>query len=286
MATNKTDMNEDRSSNGHRSWLERIVQAFAHEPQSRQELLELLREAHENKVLDSEALSIVEGAISVADLQVRDIMVPRSQIISVKAHQTPQEFLPAVIEAAHSRYPVIGETPDDILGVLLAKDLLPLIIHGDQAFDLKTILRPATFVPESKRLNVLLREFRTTHNHMAIVVDEYGGVAGLVTIEDVLEQIVGDIEDEHDVEEESFIKPLPSGDFIVKALTPVQAINDFFDTEYPDQDVDTVGGLVMSAFGHLPRRNEEVVIDDFRFRVLNADGRRIHLLRMTPLTER
>ncbi|ENA33201.1 hypothetical protein HMPREF1487_06935 [Pseudomonas sp. HPB0071] len=286
MATNKTDMNEDRSSNGHRSWLERIVQAFAHEPKSRQELLELLREAHENKVLDSEALSIVEGAISVADLQVRDIMVPRSQIISVKAHQTPQEFLPAVIEAAHSRYPVIGETPDDILGVLLAKDLLPLIIHGDQAFDLKTILRPATFVPESKRLNVLLREFRTTHNHMAIVVDEYGGVAGLVTIEDVLEQIVGDIEDEHDVEEESFIKPLPSGDFIVKALTPVQAINDFFDTEYPDQDVDTVGGLVMSAFGHLPRRNEEVVIDDFRFRVLNADGRRIHLLRMTPLTER
>lgn len=286
MATNKTDMNEDRSSNGHRSWLERIVQAFAHEPKSRQELLELLREAHENKVLDSEALSIVEGAISVADLQVRDIMVPRSQIISVKAHQTPQEFLPAVIEAAHSRYPVIGETPDDILGVLLAKDLLPLIIHGDQAFDLKTILRPATFVPESKRLNVLLREFRTAHNHMAIVVDEYGGVAGLVTIEDVLEQIVGDIEDEHDVEEESFIKPLPSGDFIVKALTPVQAINDFFDTEYPDQDVDTVGGLVMSAFGHLPRRNEEVVIDDFRFRVLNADGRRIHLLRMTPLTER
>lgn len=286
MATNKTDMNEDRSSNGHRSWLERIVQAFAHEPKSRQELLELLREAHENKVLDSEALSIVEGAISVADLQVRDIMVPRSQIISVKAHQTPQEFLPAVIEAAHSRYPVIGETPDDILGVLLAKDLLPLIIYGDQAFDLKTILRPATFVPESKRLNVLLREFRTTHNHMAIVVDEYGGVAGLVTIEDVLEQIVGDIEDEHDVEEESFIKPLPSGDFIVKALTPVQAINDFFDTEYPDQDVDTVGGLVMSAFGHLPRRNEEVVIDDFRFRVLNADGRRIHLLRMTPLTER
>ncbi|WP_112297604.1 HlyC/CorC family transporter [Pseudomonas luteola] len=279
-------MNEDRSSNGHRSWLERIVQAFAHEPKSRQELLELLREAHENKVLDSEALSIVEGAISVADLQVRDIMVPRSQIISVKAHQTPQEFLPAVIEAAHSRYPVIGETPDDILGVLLAKDLLPLIIHGDQTFDLKTILRPATFVPESKRLNVLLREFRTTHNHMAIVVDEYGGVAGLVTIEDVLEQIVGDIEDEHDVEEESFIKPLPSGDFIVKALTPVQAINDFFDTEYPDQDVDTVGGLVMSAFGHLPRRNEEVVIDDFRFRVLNADGRRIHLLRMTPLTER
>ena len=286
MATNKTDMNEDRSSNGHRSWLERIVQAFAHEPKSRQELLELLREAHENKVLDSEALSIVEGAISVADLQVRDIMVPRSQIISVKAHQTPQEFLPAVIEAAHSRYPVIGETPDDILGVLLAKDLLPLIIHGDQAFDLKTILRPATFVPESKRLNVLLREFRTTHNHMAIVVDEYGGVAGLVTIEDILEVIVGDIEDEHDVEEESFIKPLPSGDFIVKALTPVQAINDFFDTEYPDQDVDTVGGLVMSAFGHLPRRNEEVVIDDFRFRVLNADGRRIHLLRMTPLTER
>ena len=277
-------MNEDRSGNGHRSWLERIVQAFAHEPKSRQELLELLREAHENKVLDSEALSIVEGAISVADLQVRDIMVPRSQIISIRAHQTPAEFLPAVIEAAHSRYPVIGDGPDDVLGLLLAKDLLPLLLDHERTFDLKTVLRPATFVPESKRLNVLLREFRSTHSHMAIVVDEYGGVAGLVTIEDVLEQIVGEIEDEHDVEEESFIKSLPNGDFVVKALTPIETLNETLETRFADAEADTAGGLVMNRLGHLPKRNEETVIDDFRFRVLNADGRRIHLLRVTPIT--
>lgn len=197
-------MSEDRSSNGHKSWLDKITQAFAHEPRNRQELLELLRDAHDNKLLDSEALSIVEGAIQVADLQVRDIMVPRSQMMSIRSTQTPKEFLPAIIEAAHSRYPVVGESLDDVMGVLLAKDLLPLILHNDERpFDIKELLRPATFVPESKRLNVLLREFRANRNHMAIVIDEYGGVAGLVTIEDVLEQIVGDIEDEHDVEEDS-----------------------------------------------------------------------------------
>ncbi|MDH4561372.1 HlyC/CorC family transporter [Pseudomonas sp. BN411] len=278
-------MSEDRSSNGHRSWLEKLTQAFAHEPKSRQELLELLREAHQNKLLDSEALSIVEGAIQVADLQVRDIMVPRSQMISIKATQTPKEFLPAIIDAAHSRYPVIGESLDDVMGILLAKDLLPLILHDSaQPFNIKDLLRPATFVPESKRLNVLLREFRANHNHMAVVIDEYGGVAGLVTIEDVLEQIVGDIEDEHDVEEDSYIKPLPSGDFIVKALTPVDAFNEFFETDFSEDEFDTVGGLVMGAFGHLPKRNETTQIGEFRFRVLNADSRRIHLLRLSPLS--
>lgn len=278
-------MSEDRSSNGHRSWLEKLTQAFAHEPKSRQELLELLREAHQNKLLDSEALSIVEGAIQVADLQVRDIMVPRSQMISIKANQTPREFLPAIIDAAHSRYPVIGESIDDVMGILLAKDLLPLILQENgHSFNIKDLLRPATFVPESKRLNVLLREFRANHNHMAIVIDEYGGVAGLVTIEDVLEQIVGDIEDEHDVEEDSYIKPLPSGDFIVKALTPVDTFNEFFETDFSEDEFDTVGGLVMGAFGHLPKRNETTEIGEFRFRVLNADSRRIHLLRLSPLS--
>ncbi|MDH4555105.1 HlyC/CorC family transporter [Pseudomonas sp. BN417] len=278
-------MSEDRSSNGHRSWLEKLTQAFAHEPKSRQELLELLREAHQNKLLDSEALSIVEGAIQVADLQVRDIMVPRSQMISIKANQTPREFLPAIIDAAHSRYPVVGESIDDVMGILLAKDLLPLILQENgERFNIKDLLRPATFVPESKRLNVLLREFRANHNHMAIVIDEYGGVAGLVTIEDVLEQIVGDIEDEHDVEEDSYIKPLPSGDFIVKALTPVDAFNEFFETDFSEDEFDTVGGLVMGAFGHLPKRNETTEIGEFRFRVLNADSRRIHLLRLSPLS--
>ncbi|WP_339461239.1 HlyC/CorC family transporter [Pseudomonas sp. EA_105y_Pfl2_R69] len=277
-------MSEDRSSNEQKSWFNRLTQAFAHEPKNRKELLEVLREAHQNKLLDSEALAIVEGAIQVADLQVRDIMVPRSQMMSIKANQTPKEFLPSIIEAAHSRYPVVGEALDDVIGILLAKDLLPLILSGEQPnFNIKDLLRPATFVPESKRLNVLLREFRANHNHMAVVIDEYGGVAGLVTIEDVLEQIVGDIEDEHDVEEDSYVKPLPSGDFLVKALTPIDSFNESFDSEFSDDEFDTVGGLVMSAFGHLPKRNEVTDIGEFRFRVISADSRRIHLLRLTPL---
>ncbi|WP_439859808.1 HlyC/CorC family transporter [Pseudomonas sp. MBLB4136] len=277
-------MSEDRSSNEQKSWLNKLTQAFAHEPKNRQELLEVLRDAHQNKLLDSEALAIVEGAIQVADLQVRDIMVPRSQMISIKASQTPREFLPSIIDAAHSRYPVIGESLDDVIGILLAKDLLPLVLQDEQhSFNIKDLLRPATFVPESKRLNVLLREFRANHNHMAVVIDEYGGVAGLVTIEDVLEQIVGDIEDEHDVEEDSYVKPLPSGDFLVKALTPIDNFNEAFETQFSDDEFDTVGGLVMSAFGHLPKRNEVTEIGEFRFRVLNADSRRIHLLRLTPL---
>lgn len=275
-------MSEDRLSNG-QSWLSRLTQAFAHEPRNRQELLDVLHEAHLNKLLDSEALTIVEGAIQVADLQVRDIMVPRSQMITVKACQSVREFLPTVIEAAHSRYPVIGESLDDIVGILLAKDLLSLLLQeGTHDFNLRDMLRPATFVPESKRLNVLLREFRSTHNHMAIVIDEYGGVAGLVTIEDVLEQIVGDIEDEHDVEEDSWVKPLPSGDFVIKALMPVEDFNEFFHCELSDDQFDTMAGLVTNAFGHLPKRNETIEIGDFRFRVLNADSRRIHLLRLTP----
>lgn len=276
-------MNDDRSSHGQKSWLERITQAFAHEPKSRQDLLEILRGAHDNLLLDAEALSIVEGAIQVADLQVRDIMIPRSQIISIKAAQTPAEFLPAIIDAAHSRYPVVGEHLDEVLGILLAKDLLPLILQGStEGFDIRALLRPATFVPESKRLNVLLREFRANRNHMAVVIDEYGGVAGLVTIEDVLEQIVGEIEDEHDVEEDSFIKALPNGDFIVKALTPVEEFNEYFNAGFSEDEFDTLGGVLMSTFGHLPKRNEVTELDGFRFRVVNADSRRIHLLRLTP----
>jgi magnesium and cobalt transporter len=241
-----------------------------------------LREAHANEVLDIEALSIIEGALQVSDMQVRDIMIPRSQMITIRSSQAPREFLPEVIEAAHSRFPVTGESLDDVLGILLAKDLLPLLLEDNtDRFNIKEILRPATCVPESKRLNVLLKEFRATRNHMAIVIDEYGGVSGLVTIEDVLEQIVGDIEDEHDIDEDSQIKPLHSGDFLVKGLTPIEDFNEHFGTEFPDEEFDTVGGLVMNAFGHLPRRNEVVELDGFRVRVLNADSRRVHLLRVT-----
>ena len=278
-------MSEDNSSNGHKSWLEKLAQAFAQEPKTRKELFELLREANRNKLLDNDALAIVEGAIQIADLQVRDIMIPRSQMISIKASQTPQVFLPAIIDAAHSRSPVIGENNDEVLGILLAKDLLPLILKKPGKFDLRSMLRPCNFVPESKRLNVLLKEFRANHNHMAVVIDEYGGVAGLVTIEDVLEQIVGDIEDEHDVEEDSYIRPLPTGDYIVKALTPVDDFNDFFNSGFSEDEFDTIGGVVMSAFGHLPKRNEIIEVDRMRFRVLNADSRRLHLLRITPLNK-
>jgi magnesium and cobalt transporter len=215
---------------------------------------------------------------------VRDIMVPRSQMISIKATQTPREFLPAVIDCGALALPGDRRKPRRRAGRPAGQDLLPLILkeNGD-SFNIKDLLRPATFVPESKRLNVLLREFRANHNHMAIVIDEYGGVAGLVTIEDVLEQIVGDIEDEHDVEEDSYIKPLPSGDFLIKALTPIENFNEFFDSEFSDDEFDTVGGLVMSAFGHLPKRNETTEIGAYRFRILNADSRRIHLLRLTPI---
>ena len=279
-------MSEDHTSNEQKSWFGKITQVFAQEPKTREELLDVIRAAHHNKLLDNEALAIVEGAIQVADLQVRDIMVPRSQVISISAEQSPREFLPSVISAAHSRYPVVGESLDDVIGVLLAKDLLPLILQDDQhSFNIKDLLRPATFVPESKRLNVLLREFRANHSHMAIVIDEYGGVAGLVTIEDVLEQIVGDIEDEHDIEEDSYIRPLPSGDFLVKALTPIDSFNEFFDRGFPDDEFDTVAGLVMNAFGHLPKRNEIIEIDGFRFRVLNADSRRVHMLRVSQLSD-
>jgi len=245
-----------------------------------------LQEANRNKLLDNDALAIVEGAIQIADLQVRDIMIPRSKMISIKACQTPEQFLPAIIDAAHSRYPVVGENNDEVLGILLAKDLLPLIGKKDENFDLRNLIRPCNFVPESKRLNVLLKEFRANHNHMAVVIDEYGGVAGLVTIEDVLEQIVGDIEDEHDVEQDSYFRTLPTGDYIVKALTPVDDFNEFFNSGFSEDEFDTIGGLVMSAFGHLPKRNETIEIDNMRFRILNADSRRLHLLRITPLDKK
>ena len=281
-------MSEDRSSNGQKSWLGKLTQAFAHEPKNRQELLELLRDAHQNKLLDSEALAIVEGAIQVADLQVRDIMVPRSQMISIKATQTPREFLPAVIDSAHSRYPVIGESHDDVMGVLLAKDLLPLILkeNGD-SFNIKDLLRPATFVPESKRLNVLLREFRVSRNHMAIVVDEYGGVAGLVTIEDVLEQIVGEIDDEHDEAEDgaALIAAQADGQFVVDALTPIADFNERFGADFPDDEYDTVGGLVTAAIGHLPETGEELTLGRFLFRVARADARRVHAFHVGVLAD-
>lgn len=277
-------MSEDRSGQS-KGWLDKITQVFSDEPRSREDLLTDLRQATDDNLLDNEALTIMEGAMQVADMQVRDVMVPRSQIVVVEADQTPKEFLPVVISSAHSRFPVIGENPDEVLGILLAKDLLPLILEGNlDQFDLQSKLRPATYIPESKRLNILLKEFQVTRNHMAIVMDEYGGVAGLITIEDVLEQIVGDIVDEHDDEEDDGnIKPFDDNAFIVKALTEVEDFNEYFDVGFSEDEFDTIGGIVTKQFGHLPKKDEEVQIDGFLFKVLSADTRRIRLLQVTKI---
>lgn len=264
------------------TWMERLSSIFSHDPKNRNDILMLLRDAGSKGMLDEEALSIIEGAVQVADMQVREVMIPRSQMMCVEEDQEPRDFLPHIIESAHSRYPVIGNTKDEVIGVLLAKDLLPMILNNNR-FSIKDHLRPATFIPESKRLNVLLREFRTNRNHMAIVVDEFGGVAGLVTIEDVLEQIVGDIEDEHDIEEDNFIKPVNDMDdtFIVKALTPIDEFNAHFGTTFSDDEFDTIGGIIMQEFGHMPKRGESIDIDKRRFDILNSDGRRIRLIRVS-----
>ncbi|WP_110687589.1 HlyC/CorC family transporter [Salinicola aestuarinus] len=283
-------MSDDRSSSqGSRSWLEKLISTFSSdfdEPSSREELLTFLREAGPKLNLDQDALTIIEGAFQISDQQVREVMIPRSQVTAIQVEERPEDCLPIILETAHSRYPVMGDNLDDVLGILLVKDLLPLLKHTPNeraAFSLNDVLRPAMFVPESKRLNSLLKEFRDTHNHMAVVVDEYGGTAGIVTIEDILEQIVGDIEDEHDTDEEEDIRNLGDGTYAVRALTPIEDFNEAFDTQYSDEEFDTVGGLIMQRFGHLPRRNEHADLGAWRFTVLSADNRRIRLLQAKPV---
>ena len=263
--------------------LERLSAFLTREPEDRDELLELLHGAFEHKLLDADALSMIEGVLQVSEMTVRDIMIPRAQMDVVSIDDDPTEFLPLVLETKHSRFPVIGENKDDIVGILLAKELL-LYYRNPASFDLKETLRPAVFVPESKRLNVLLRDFRANRNHIAIVVDEYGGVSGLVTIEDVLEQIVGDIEDEYDFDEsEDNIIPEAGGRFRVKAQTEIEDFNAQFGTAFEDDEFDTVGGLLLKAFGRLPKRGEATTLGGFRFRVLRADSRRLYTLQVERL---
>ena len=264
------------------SWREKAWLMLTGEPASRDELLLMLRAAEQRGLLDGEALSIIEGALLVSDMQAREIMVPQSQVVFVKLGDDPRKFLHRVIFSGHSRFPVIEDDPNHVIGILLAKDLLPLI--GDDRetrFNLRDVLRPSTAIPESKRLNVLLQEFRTTKNHLAVVYDEYGCVSGIVTIEDVLEQIVGNIEDEFDLEEEGYFNQHENGSYTLKAVTPVDDFNEKFGTSFSDEEFDTIGGVVTNGFGHLPQRDEQVAIDGLMFRVLNADGRRIHLLELT-----
>jgi len=277
-------MTDDQSSidSRSRSWFDKIAQFFSDEPTDTKSLLELLRNAEQDQLLDADALSIIEGALQVSSMQVRDIMIPHSQVVTVPSKLPIDDIIKLVTKASHSRYPVVGDNVDNVMGILLAKDLLPSALKKNTSkLSIKDIVRPATFVPKSKRLNVLLKEFRETRQHMAIVIDEYGSVCGAVTIEDVLEQIVGEIEDEYDVDDDSYIKKFDEENHIVKAITPVDEFNDYFKSDFSDQEFTTVGGLVLQQFGHIPERDEAINIGDFLFTVLNADSRQIKLIKVT-----
>jgi magnesium and cobalt transporter len=278
-----SDETPPSSDTGVSGWWARLVQGRAGDVKTREDVSEFLLNFRERGILAPDELAMLQGVLEVSNTQVRDIMVPRSHMVVIAKDQTPEELLKTIIESNHSRFPVIGDDRDEVVGIVLAKDLLKHFVGEPQSFQLETFLRPAVFIPESKRLNTLLAEFRESRNHMAIVVDEYGGVSGLATIEDVLEQIVGEIDDEHDPEEASSIQPQDGGRFIVLALTRIEEFNEFFNTELSDADYDTVGGLVMHELGRLPRRGEQLDYAGFRFKVLRGDRRRLHTLEVTKL---
>ena len=259
-----------------------IKKLFDRNPKNREDIVTLLRKAEQKSILNKDILDMIEGAFQVSEIQVKNIMIPRSQMIVVREGTSLQDMLPLIIDSAHSRFPVVGDSRDEVLGILLAKDLLRYFIEGSQdQFRLEDVLRTAVIIPESKRVNKLLNEFKDGRNHMAIVVDEYSNVSGLVTIEDVLEQIVGEITDEHDVEEDRYIIEHSKGKYGVKALTPIEDFNEFFSTQYSDTDFETFGGLVLSKFGHLPKKGEKIEFDKFYVEVLRADKRRLHLLNVS-----
>ena len=273
-------MSEESGPTGR--WLRRITDSFSSEPRDLEDLTDLLANAKSRGVISVDAYEMLEGVLEVVEMQVRDIMVPRSQIVIVNRDDRPEDILPAVIESGHSRYPVIGEDRDQVVGILLAKDLLRYFVDGGKEnFDIKECLRPVAFIPESKRLSELLKEFRASHHHMAVVVDEYGGVSGLVTIEDVLEQIVGDIGDEYDVDDDLDIRKEGDRQFSVKGTTRIEEFNQFFGTAFSDEEFDTIGGLVIHFLSRLPRRGETFTLDGLEFRVVRADRRRLDLLRVT-----
>jgi magnesium and cobalt transporter len=257
------------------SLLERLSHLLLREPEDREQLVELLHSAYENHLMDSDSLAMIEGVLQVSEMQVRDIMIPRSQMDVIDITDSPETFIPHVIETAHSRFPVIEDDKNDVIGILLAKDLLRY--YAGEDFEVRDMLRPAVFIPMSKRLNILLKEFRSTRNHIAIVVDEYGGVAGMVTIEDVLEQIVGDIEDEYDYDEdEDNIIQNADGTYRVKALTEIDDFNEIVGTQFSDEEFSTIGGLIVNKFGHLPKRGEKIMLENLSIKVVRADSRRLH----------
>ena len=268
---------DDRS--GSVGWLEKLGRAFGGEPKSREDLTDLLAAAVEQGIIESDTLTMLEGALGVDELQVRDVMIPRSHMVVLSREASLEEMLPLIIESGHSRFPVVGEDRDEVEGILLAKDLLQLVT-GESAPKLSQLLRPAVIIPESKRLNVLLREFRVSKNHMAIVVDEYGGVSGLITIEDVLEEIVGDIDDEHDAEAVEDVQKLDDGGYLVQALATIQDINESLETSFSDDDYDTIGGLVVAEFGRVPEVGESIELGGWLFTIKAADERRLHAMEM------
>ena len=264
--------------------LERLSNFLLREPEDRAQLIELLHGAFENHLMDADSLAMIEGVLQVSEMQVRDIMIPRSQMDVIDITDPPETFIPHVIETAHSRFPVIEDNKNDVIGILLAKDLLRY--YAGEEFEVRDMLRPAVFIPESKRLNVLLKEFRSNRNHIAIVVDEYGGVAGMVTIEDVLEQIVGDIEDEYDYDEdEDNIIQQASGHYRVKALTEIADFNEIVGTDFSDEDYSTIGGLVVNKFGHMPKRDDHIRIDNLSITIVRADSRRLHSMLVEVLPD-
>lgn len=266
------------------SLLERLSHFLLREPEDREQLVELLHSAYENSLMDADSLAMIEGVLQVSEMQVRDIMIPRSQMDVIDITDPPEVFIPHVIETAHSRFPVIEDNKNDVIGILLAKDLLRY--YAGEDFEVRDMLRPAVFIPEAKRLNVLLKEFRSNRNHIAIVVDEYGGVAGMVTIEDVLEQIVGDIEDEYDYDEdEDNVIQNADGQYRVKALTEIADFNEIVGTHLSDEEFSTIGGLVVNKFGHLPKRNDEITFDGLHIKVLRADSRRLHSILLEVLND-
>lgn len=274
-------MSDEKPPSTGASWLDRLVNLLSPSPDNRDQLSNILQKSYESKIINSDALRIMEGALHVDDCQAREIMVPRSQMEVVQIDESPDKVLSLVIESGHSRFPVIGESSDDILGILLAKDLLALVKSGVESMDLRAIMRPATIIPESKRLGVLLREFREQRYHMAITVDEYGSVSGLVTIEDILEEIVGDIEDETDEEEESEVRRIDPNTWLLEAQMEVEEFNEQFEAGLSEDDFDTLGGVLSNAFGHLPEEGEKVSIDDMDFEIVEADNRRIQKVKLT-----
>jgi len=272
----------DESDSTSRSLMDRIVHAFGSEPKDKDELLEVMRDARDREIVDADTLQMLDGVLQVVDMRVRDIMIPRAQMVVAESDMKLDELIAVIVESGHSRFPVIGENKDDVIGVLLAKDVLRFTARSNNdEFDITKLSRTVVTTPESKRLNILLKEFRSNRNHMAIVFDEYGGVAGLVTIEDVLEEIVGEIDDEHDTDEDLNIRSHGEGRYSVRALTPIDEFNETLEADFSDEEFDTIGGLIMKQIGHMPKPGESTQIGEFLFKILAADSRRIHLVQVT-----